>query len=81
MVRFRLLGHNRRFGQKGRRMKYAIAAVTLAAGFFAGRLLKMKQEDPEEPVKGMSVIVWVVLAVAVYGVGLGTVYMVKQLKK
>ncbi len=41
----------------------------------------MKQEDPEEPDKGMSVIFWVVVAVAVIGVGLGTVYMVKQLKK
>ncbi len=62
-------------------MKYAIPVLTLAAGFLAGRLLKMKQEDPEEPDKGMSVIFWVVVAVAVIGVGLGTVYMVKQLKK
>lgn len=62
-------------------MKYAIPALTLAAGFFAGRLLKMKQEDPEEPDKGMSAIFWVVVVVAVIGVGLGTVYMVKQLKK
>lgn len=63
-------------------MKYVIPVLTLIGGFLAGRLLKMKQtEQTEEADKGMSAIFWVVVVVAVVGVGLGTVYTVKQLTK
>lgn len=63
-------------------MKYVIPVLTLIGGFLAGRLLKMQQtKQTEEADKGMSAIFWVVVVVAVVGVGLGTVYTVKQLTK
>lgn len=63
-------------------MKYAIPVLTLMAGFLAGRLLKMKRNDPDEDAGGgMSVIFWVVVVVAVIGVGLGTVWVVKNVAK
>ncbi|MDE6493302.1 MAG: hypothetical protein K2L50_01810 [Bacteroidales bacterium] len=61
-------------------MKYVLPVLTLAAGFLAGRLIETKQK-PEEADKGMSAIFWVVVVVAVVGVGLGMVYTVKQLIK
>ncbi len=63
-------------------MKYAVPVLTLIAGFLAGRLLKMDKSNPsEDSGSGMSVIFWVVVVVAVIGVGLGTAWMVKNVTK
>ena len=61
-------------------MKYLIPFITLSAGFLAGRLLKMKQTEQDDSDNGISAIFWVVVGVAVIGVGLGTVWMIKQVR-